>query len=54
VKLDGKPVYFELGRDPKPEPNDRDAILKDAKDDPAAVTALARFLVEQKKFVLKK
>src|SRR5262249_43760981 len=53
-KLDGKPVYFELGPDPKPEPYDRDAILKDAKDDPAAVTALARFLVEQKKIVLKK
>jgi hypothetical protein len=54
VKLDGKSVYFELGPDPKPEVYDRDAILKDAKDDPAAVTALARFLVDQKKITLKK
>jgi hypothetical protein len=54
VKLDGKPVYFELGPDPKPEVYDRDAILKDAKDDPAVVTALARFLVDQKKITLKK
>jgi hypothetical protein len=54
VKLDGKPVYFELGPDPKPEVYDRDAILKDAKDDPAAVTALARFLVEQGKIKVKK
>ena len=38
----------------KPEPYDRDALLKDAKDDPAAVAALARFLVEQKKITLKK
>jgi hypothetical protein len=53
VKLDGKPMYFELGPDPKPEPYDRDAILKDAKDDPAAVTALARFLVEQGKIKVK-
>ncbi|HLW66065.1 MAG TPA: hypothetical protein VKS79_12210 [Gemmataceae bacterium] len=53
VKLDGKPVYFELGPDPKPEVYDRDAILKDTKDESAALAALARFLVEQKKIVLK-
>jgi hypothetical protein len=54
VKLDGKPMYFELGTDPKPEIYDRDAILRDAKDGPATITALARFLVEQKKISLKK
>ena len=53
-KIDGKPLYFELGPEPKTEFYDRDALMKDCKDDPARVYALARFLVEQKKIVIKK